>query len=369
MNTAGRASHPVKVALDAQGADLGVAEVIRGANLALDQGVHLRIYGPAAEIKATLRDPEGAVEVFDAPVAITNHDEPASAVRAKREASVVLAAKAVAHGEADALVSAGPTGATLAASLFNMKRIRGVRRPALAVLLPTGRGGVTVLLDAGANVEVPAENLVQFAALGGEFARWVLKVDRPRVGLLSIGEEAGKGTERVVSAGRALAADVEAPFNFIGNVEGRDIPTDAVDVVVTDGFTGNVALKSLEGAGQAMMLAMRDALTGSPVAKLGGLLAKRQLMKLRTEVDPNTTGGAVLLGLRGVSVAAHGSSTAAGITAAVLLADRCARGGLVQHMAEAIDRARPAGDADGDAPAHEGSASASTVTVAGNDDA
>lgn len=369
MTSAGRDSHPVTVALDARGADAGVAEVVRGANIAIGQGVNLRIYGPRSEIESTLRDPDGLAVIVDTAEAVTNHDEPATAVRSKRDASVVLAAKAVAAGEADALVSAGPTGATLAASLFNMKRIRGVRRPALAALVPTGRGGVTVLLDAGANVEVPAENLSQFAALGAEFARWVLQIERPRVGLLSIGEEAGKGTERVVEAGELLTADAEAPFEFIGNVEGRDIPTDIVDVVVTDGFTGNVALKTLEGTAKAVMVAIRDTIGSSAIAKVGGLLAKRQLLKLRDEIDPNTTGGAVMLGLRGVAVVAHGSSSAEGVAAAVLLAERCARGGLVQHMTEAIDRGR-AQESSGPAAATKGAPlSESAVTVADDDDA
>lgn len=376
MNGAGSDLPPVTVALDAQGADLGVEEVVRGANRALADGLRLRIYGPESEIRAALRDPHGLATVIDAPVAVTNHEEPASAVRTKRDSSIVLAAKSVAAGEADALVSAGPTGATLAASLFNMKRIKGVRRPALAVLIPTGRGGVTVLLDAGANVEVPAENLVQFAALGAEFARWVLEVERPRVGVLSIGEEAGKGTDRVVDAGASLAADSDAPFAYIGNVEGRDIPTDDVDVVVTDGFTGNVALKALEGAGRAVMVAIRDTLRSSFVARLGGLLARRRLLRLREAIDPNTTGGAVMLGLRGVSVVAHGSSNAAGVTAAIKLAQRCAEGGLVEHMTEAIDRGRT-DSAPGDAPerntetaaASAATASESAVTVAPDDDA
>jgi glycerol-3-phosphate acyltransferase PlsX len=375
MNQAGSDLRPVTVALDAQGADLGVEEVVRGANVALADGLRLRIYGPEREIRAALRDPHGLATVIDAPVAVTNHEEPAAAVRTKRDSSIVLAAKSVATGEADALVSAGPTGATLAASLFNMKRIKGVRRPALAVLIPTGRGGVTVLLDAGANVEVPAENLVQFAALGAEFARWVLNVERPRVGVLSIGEEAGKGTDRVVDAGASLAADSDAPFAYIGNVEGRDIPTDDVDVVVTDGFTGNVALKALEGAGRAVMVAMRDALRSSFLARLGGLLARPRLLRLRDEIDPNTTGGAVMLGLRGVSVVAHGSSNAAGVAAAIKLAQRCAEGGLVEHVTEAIDRGRS--ETTGGAPdqpaqsaaAVVATASESAVTVAPDDDA
>lgn len=343
MSSAGREERPVIVALDAHGADLGFAEVIAGANRALAAGIALRIFGPESEIRPLLRDAEGLAEIVDAPVAVSNHDDPATAVRSKRDASIVLAAKSVAHGETDALVSAGPTGATLAASLLNMKRIRGVKRPAIAALVPNGRGGSTVLLDAGANIDVPADYLVQFAVLGAEFARWVLGQERPKVGILSIGEESGKGTERVVEAGRLLSEGSHR-FEFVGNVEGRDIPTDLVDVVVTDGFTGNVALKTLEGAAKGVMIAIRDAIKSSRLATLGGLLARRQLMRLRTEIDPNTTGGAPLLGVRGVAIVAHGSSTAEGIAAALMLAARSVEGGLVAHMTEAIDELRAAAD-------------------------
>ena len=237
--------------------------------------------------------------------------------------------------------------------------------------MPDARGGVTVLLDAGANVDVPAEMLVQFAALGAEFCKWVLGVERPRVGLLSIGEEAGKGTQRVVDAGKMMADPaVSSHYEFIGNVEGRDIPTDRVDVVVTDGFTGNVALKTLEGTARALMLGIKAALGSSKVALLGGALAKRQLRRLAAEIDPNTHGGALLLGVRGVAVVAHGSSTASGVAAAIALAQRSVEGNMVAHLSDAINELRelqPDGDPNvGDAT---GPASASTVTVDANDDA
>ncbi|MFY9488109.1 MAG: phosphate acyltransferase PlsX [Solirubrobacterales bacterium] len=327
----------VKIALDAQGADLGMAEVIAGARIAASEGVAVTLFGPEDEVRAELGSDTAGISIVHAPEVVTNHDEPATAVRARRESSIVLAAKAVASGEADALVSAGPTGAALAASLFNMKRIKGVRRPAIAVILPDAREGHSLLLDAGANVEVPAETLVQFAHLGAQFSARVLDHPNPRVGLLSIGEESGKGTERVVEAGRLLADPENAHgFNYLGNVEGRDITAGTVDVVVTDGFTGNVALKAIEGAARATMLAIVDAIKADPVAKFGGLLAKRQLMKLRERIDPNTTGGALLLGLRGVAVVAHGSSNAAGIAAAIRLAVRSVEGDVTGHMATAI---------------------------------
>jgi glycerol-3-phosphate acyltransferase PlsX len=346
----------VTIALDVQGADHGVAEVIVGARIAARGGTEIIFVGPEDEIKDAFGGPLPAgFSIANATEEVTNHDDPAMAVRAKRDASIVVGAKLVASGDADALVSAGPTGAALAASLFNMKRIKGVKRPAIAVILPDGRGGRTLLLDAGANVDVPAEMLVQFATLGAEFSKRVLGNESPRVGLLSIGEESGKGNERVVDAGKLLADPANSHhFNYVGNVEGRDIVGAGMDVVVTDGFTGNVALKSIEGAARATMLAIVEAIKSSQISKLGGMLAKRKLLEMSKEIDPNTTGGALLLGLRGVSVVAHGSSSADGIASAIRLAARSVEGDVTGHMATAIAELN----------AHAASSDAVTVGVA-----
>ncbi len=345
----------MKIALDVQGADNGIAVVLDGARIVASEGIEVVLVGPPREIAAAGTLPDG-VSVVPASEVVTNHDDPATAVRARKDSSIVVAARLVASGEADALVSAGPTGAALAASLFNMKRIKGVKRPAIAVILPDGRGGRSLLLDAGANVDVPAEMLVQFAHLGAQFCIRVLGIERPRVGLLSIGEEDGKGNDRVVEAARLLSLEANSHgFNYLGNVEGRDITNGTADVIVTDGFTGNVALKSIEGAAKATMLALVDAIKSSPRSKLGGLLARSSLLKVRQEVDPNTTGGALLLGLRGVSVVAHGSSNAAGIAAACRLAARSAEGDVTGRIAAAIAEMAAAQPAE---PA---------VTVAGDD--
>jgi glycerol-3-phosphate acyltransferase PlsX len=346
----------VKIALDVQGADNGIAEVIGGARIVAAEGVEIVLVGPKREIDAASGGAlPGGISIVHAPEAITNHDDPALAVRGKRDSSIVVGAKLVATGEADALVSAGPTGAALAASLFNMKRIKGVKRPAIAVILPNGRGGRSLLLDAGANVDVPTEMLLQFATIGAQFSIRVLEVANPRVGLLSIGEEDGKGNDRVVEAGKLLSDPENSHhFNYLGNVEGRDITAGTVDVVVTDGFTGNVALKSIEGAAHATMLAIVEAIKSDPVARLGGMLAKRKLLAMRKEIDPNTTGGALLLGLRGVSVVAHGSSNADGIAAAIRLAVRSVEGDVTGHMASAIAELN----------AHAGSQDVVTVGVA-----
>ncbi|MGK2878188.1 MAG: phosphate acyltransferase PlsX [Solirubrobacterales bacterium] len=326
----------MRIALDVQGADNGISTVVDGARIVASEGIEIVLVGPQDEIAAAGSLPSN-ISVVNATETVTNHDDPAVAVRRKKDSSIVVAARLVSDGEADALVSAGPTGAALAASLFNLKRVKGVKRPALAVILPHGRGGRSLLLDAGANVDVPAEMLVQFAHLGAQFCIRALGIAEPRVGVLSIGEEGGKGNDRVVEAGRLLSDPANSRhFKFLGNVEGRDITNGSADVIVTDGFTGNVALKSIEGAAKATMLAAVEAIKSNPVSKIGGLLAKRSLMAIRTELDPNTTGGALLLGLRGVSVVAHGSSNELGIAAAIRLAARSVEGDVTGQIAAAI---------------------------------
>ena len=261
------------------------------------------------------------------------------AVRSHPQASVVLAAADVAEGSSDAMVSAGPTGATMTAALFAMKRLRGVRRPALALQLavPGRSGPPTVLLDVGANTEVRSQDLVQFGVLGAAFSRAVLGVDSPRVALLSVGEEAKKGTPIVVEA-HAELAELDG-IEFVGNVEGRDLLGEAADVIVTDGFTGNVALKTLEGTAKAVGAAVGDAARSNPVAAVGGLLLRPALGGLRRELDPDTTGGAILLGLRGVAVVAHGSSGPEGIANAIRLAARSVSERAVERTAS-CSRAR-----------------------------
>ena len=296
------------VALDLNGADGGPDVVAEGARLA-----------------------GTPVSLFDGDE-ITNEEDPALAVRSKENASIVRAAKAVGAGEADALVSAGATGALLAASLFHVKRIRGVHRPAIAALVPLP-GRPVLLLDAGANVEVRPEHLVQFAYMGAAFMEAVEGVARPRVGLLSIGEEAKKGTADVVAAHERLAAGT---VDFAGNVEGGDLAAAAVDVVVTDGFTGNVALKLMEGTAKTVAGAVRDAVRSGPVSSLGGLLIRSKLEGLRDRLDPNATGGAILLGVRRPVVVAHGKSSAEGIANAVRLARRAADEDMVERTAAAL---------------------------------
>ncbi len=307
----------VTVALDGYGAEQGFEVLAEGARLAAADGIGVRVLGPQRGLGL-----EGisGVDVVPTHEWIANEADPVPAVRRKPEASVVRAAAEVADGSADAMVSAGSTGAAMAAATFGLKRLKGVQRPALAVRLPVP-GKPVLFLDVGANVEVRAQHLVQFAFLGAAFSEAVLGVQGPSVGLLTVGEEAGKGREEVVEAHRVLSAS--PGIEFAGNVEGRDLPAGRVDVAVTDGFTGNVALKLMEGTARTVAAAVGDAARSGPVSSLGGLLLKPALGGLRRELHPDTTGGAILLGLRGIAVVAHGSSGAEGIANAIRLAARC----------------------------------------------
>ncbi len=321
------------IALDANGADGGPAMVAEGARLS---GESVTLFGPAAELEGE--------HVVDAPVRISGEEEPVRAVRSRPEASIVQAARAVAEGRAEALVSAGSTGPTLAAATLNVKRIRGVHRPALAALLPLP-SGPALLLDAGANVEVRPEHLVQFAYMGSAFMESVHGVARPRVGLLSVGQEPGKGTPDVLAAGDRLRT---SPLNFIGNVEGFEVPGGGADVIVTDGFTGNVALKVMEGTSRTVGEAIRGAVrAGGPVSIAGGLLIRGALGRLKQQLDPEGAGGAILLGLRKPVIVAHGGFGAKGIANAVALARRA----VDERMVERTHAALAAGEALRSAPA------------------
>jgi glycerol-3-phosphate acyltransferase PlsX len=326
----------VTVAVDANGADLGPAEVAAGAAVAAARGVRVLLFGPAEAIGEVA----DGVEVVDAPVSIAKAPDPMRAARATPDASIVQAAAAVAAGDADALVAGGSTGSALAAGLFQIKRAKGIYRPALALPIPVPKHPVTIL-DVGANAEVRPEHLVQFAFMGAALAQAVLGVARPRVGLLSNGEEVTKGTPLVLEAHAALRARLAiaggaGPFELVGNVEGTDVTTGVVDVVVTDGFTGNVALKLIEGVSQTMLGAIRDVATSSTRSKLGGLLLKPSLRGLRDEIDPEGPGGAYLLGLRKLGVVPHGRFTRFGISQAILLAARGVSGDVVGRTHAAL---------------------------------
>jgi phosphate acyltransferase len=325
----------ITVAVDAGGADLGPREVAAGAAQAAARGVGVLLFGPAAEIGEV---PAG-VEVVDAPVSIAKAADPAFAVRSTPEASIVQAARAVADGRAHALVSGGSTGSALAAGLFNLKRDRGIYRPALALPIPIPGGTPILLLDVGANATCRPEHLVQFAHMGSAFAQAVMGLPQPRVALLSNGEEAAKGTPDLLEVHEQLAGQRGAGLNFIGNIEGTQVTEAVADVVVMDGFTGNITLKLIEGVSSRTMRAIRDVAMSSPRAKLGGLLLRPAVQGLRDQIDPESQGGAYMLGLRKVGVVAHGRFTRRGFAHAIEVAAHGVQEDVIAKTRAALERA------------------------------
>ena len=328
------------IALDGMAGDRAPAEPVRGAILAAADGVRILLVGDRDVLLPELdaQGGSGDVEIVHAPDRIGSDEDGAKAVRAKPESSLVTAFKLVADGAAQAVMSPGNTGASLAAGTLHLRRLPGVIRPGIAVVLPSARGPV-VLIDAGANHETRIEYLQQFAVMGRLLARDVLRIPAPRVGLLSIGEEAGKGSELVQDAYHAL----EGSEGFIGNCEGRDIPEGVVDVVVTDGFTGNVALKLYEGAGGMMFRAIRDALHSTPRARLGGLLARPALRQLYTKFNADEYGGAYLLGVRGLVVIGHGNANGYAIASAIRMGAR----GVSEHLVDRVQAGLAAAAVEG----------------------
>jgi glycerol-3-phosphate acyltransferase PlsX len=308
----------ITVAVDAGGADLGPREVAEGAARAAAEGIQVLLFGPAAEIGSV----SPGVELIDAPVSIAKAADPAFAVRSTPDASIVQAARSVAEGRAQALVSGGSTGSALAAGLFNLRRDRGIYRPALALPIPIPGASPVLLLDVGANVTCRPEHLVQFAHMGSAFAQAVMGIAAPRVALLSNGEEPAKGTPDLVVVHEQLAGSGGKGLNFIGNIEGTRVTESVADVVVMDGFTGNITLKLIEGVSGRTMRAIRDVAMSSLRGKLGGWLLSPAIRALRAEIDPESPGGAYMLGLRQLGVVAHGRFTRRGFARAIAVAAR-----------------------------------------------
>jgi glycerol-3-phosphate acyltransferase PlsX len=314
-------TEPLVVAVDAMGGDRAPDEVVAGARRAAEEhGIEIVLVGRPGALGDT-----GGLAVVPASEVIEMGDEPGAAVRRKKDASLVRAAEAVRDGKAAAMFSAGNTGAAMASALLRMGRIRGVARPAVATPLPVPGTTPTVLLDAGANAECQAAWLVQFAQMGSAYARGRYALAEPRVGLLSIGEESGKGNSLVKEAHGLLAE--AGGVHFIGNVEGRDLLTDRVDVVVTDGFSGNVALKAMEGALRLLADAVEAALPPEAWATVQPVLEG---------LDPEAYGGAMLLGVQGVCVIGHGASSATAVTNGIVVAAELASADLVSDLRSAI---------------------------------
>jgi glycerol-3-phosphate acyltransferase PlsX len=300
---------------------------------------------PASVADAQAR---GRVSIVDAPEVIAMDEHPAAAVRGKKRASVVVACEMVADGRARAAVSAGNSGAVLAAALFHVKRLRGVARPAIGTSLPRSDGASTFLLDVGANADVRPEWLAQFGVMGSVYATAMMGVESPRIGLLSNGEEPGKGSALVQAATPLLAA---APLRFVGNVEGKDLFRDVCDVVVTDGFTGNIALKTAEGVGEFLLAAISAEARKSLQGMVGGALLKPKLRPIRARVDYRAPGGALLLGVDGEVVIAHGRSDAEAIVSALRVAHTAAERDVHSVIGRAIGAVAAAGEGDGEAGA------------------
>jgi glycerol-3-phosphate acyltransferase PlsX len=315
----------IRVAVDALGGDKAPGEIVAGALAARSAGIEPILFGPA-DLEAQ------GLPLIETTDEVAMDDKPAEAVRGKPDSSLVRAVRAVADGDADAVVSAGNTGAMLAASLLVLRRLPGVMRPAIAVPIPTQRGP-SVLIDCGANADARPEHLLQFAYMGAVFAEEILGIERPEVRLLSIGEEPEKGNQLTLEA-HALLAD--ADLDFAGNAESRDLLAHAADVIVVDGFTGNVALKLLEGTIKAVLDALRAEIASTAPGKLGGLLIRPAARRLRARLDPDAFGGAYLLGLRGLVVIAHGSSGRVAVSNAIRLAARGVEHDVVSRLAERL---------------------------------
>jgi glycerol-3-phosphate acyltransferase PlsX len=315
------------VAVDALGGDKAPAEIVEGAKQAVAAGIPVLLVGPADLAN------RGDLPLHVATEFIDMHEDPASSVRNKKDSTLVVSADLVRDGLASAMISAGNTGATMASALLRMGRIKGVKRPAIATPIPVPGSTPTVMLDAGANAEVEAEWMTQFAVMGSVYANARYGIERPRVGLLSIGEEPGKGDTLRKKSFELLSA--MSDINFIGNVEGRDIMTPDVDVVVTDGFTGNVALKTLEGT-MRMIVKELFASIGQPQYKEHADALMPALLDLYSKFDPDSTGGAILLGVDGVCIISHGSSSARAMLNGIKVAKDMVECDMVGLIANAL---------------------------------
>ncbi|HON42047.1 MAG TPA: phosphate acyltransferase PlsX [Bacillota bacterium] len=327
----------MRIAVDCMGGDLGPAEMVPGALKAAGEcEANIVLVGDEKVIRQHMGAVEGQtaaahVDIVHAPSTISMDEDPLSAVRHKRDSSVVVAARLVREGSAEAMVSAGSTGALVAIGALSVGRLPGVSRPVLATPVPT-ISGACVLLDIGANPDCTPEHLLEFATLGSVYASSLLKLDRPRIGLLSNGTEPSKGNAMTVAANKLLT---QSSLNFIGNVESRSVLFGVADVVVTDGFTGNILLKSLEGVGSAIFDMVRQAAMENTRSKLGALLMKPALRQVKRRMDYSEYGGAPLLGLAGLLVKAHGSSNRKAFANAIRVTSDLMGSGIGQKMAEA----------------------------------
>ncbi len=330
----------ITLALDAMGGDAGPEMVVSGANAALQDahGVSLRFlfFGQESVVQEELRKfpkLKAISSVIHSDIIITNQTKPAAAVRSGRKSNLGMAIDAVEKGEAHAVISAGNTGAYMALSKVILKMLSGINRPAIPAILPTFNGK-TVVLDLGANVDCTPENLVEFALMGEAFARQLLKIDRPSVGLLNVGSEELKGNATVQAAAHFLRE--LSDFNFQGFVEGDDITAGKTDVVVTDGFSGNIALKAIEGTVHLIRHFLKESLSSSLRGKIGYAIAKPAFKELQKRSDPRLYNGAVFLGLKGIAVKSHGGTDAVGFANAIKVAISMVQQNFIKNIEERV---------------------------------
>lgn len=335
----------MKIVVDAMGGDFAPGEIVQGAVEAARQwGMGILLVGDRSMVEKCLlaHDTEGLnIEVVHTTEVIDMGEHPGNAVRRKKDSSIVVGVKLVKEGKGAAFVSAGNTGACMAASLFGYGRIKGIDRPAIASAMPTAKG-VSLLLDVGANADCKPQNLVQFGLMGQIYAEKILKIKAPKVGLLNIGEEEAKGSELTQEAYQQMKACVG--LNFAGNAEGREVAGGDFDVVVCDGFVGNVILKYAEGLAKGLMGMIKEEVQQSTVAKAGALLMKPVFSKLKQTIDYSEYGGAPLLGVNGITIISHGSSKAKAIKNAVRVAGECVHLQVVEAIKSSLETNSSAGD-------------------------
>ncbi len=331
----------ITIAVDAMGGDHAPQAVVDGCLSAVKTHADIRILlcGGQEQLQALLPQDAQRIEIVDAPEVITNHESPTMAIRRKTNSSLVRAMDLVKQGQAQAVLSAGSTGAILAGAIFRIGRIRGIERPALATALPTVKGTPVLLLDCGANVDCKPSYLTSFALMGSVYMQGVMGVEKPRVALINIGAEAEKGNELTKSAYPLMQ---QAPVSFVGNAEARDVLSGDADVLVCDGFAGNLILKHTEGLAQSMMTMMKESFMSSTRAKIGAVLLKPALRQFKKRLDYSEYGGAPLLGISAVVIKAHGSSNAKAIASAVAQARQAVAGDIVCAITRQLAAAQDA---------------------------
>lgn len=327
----------MKIAIDGMGGDYAPREIVKGTLLAAERNpdVQLILVGRQEEMQPFLKSPlPQNLSLYEASEVVAMDEHPANAVRKKKDSSIVVATRLVKEGEADAVVSAGSTGAQMAAALLGLGRIKGIERPAIVTVLPTPKGG-KLILDVGANMDATPEQLCQYGQMGSIYAAKILGISNPRVGLLNVGGEEGKGNELTQKTYPLLKA---SPVNFIGNVEGRDVPRGKADVVVCDGFAGNILLKMAEGLAGVLFQQIKEKITSNTLRKLGALAVKPGLKEIAQMMDYAEYGGAPLLGVNGVSIICHGSSKAKAIFNGIRVAGECVQVRLIEQIREDLPK-------------------------------